>query len=109
MSVSYREAIESVAAVAASHATEVDRGAFPGHTIAALRDAGMLGLVSSKDVGGQGEDLAAAAFVVERLARECGSSAMVTCMHYAAAGGIEQHGAVETRRGIAPRRPPTPL
>lgn len=109
MSVSYREAIESVAAVAATHATEVDRGAFPSHTIAALRDAGLLGLVSSADVGGMGEDLAAAAFVVERLARECGSSAMITCMHYAGAVVIEQHGAVETRREIAAGRHLTTL
>jgi alkylation response protein AidB-like acyl-CoA dehydrogenase len=67
----------------------------------ALRDAGLLGLVSSTEVGGKGLGLAAAAFVVERLARACGSTAMVVCMHYCGAIVIEQLGDVATRQAIA--------
>lgn len=109
MSVSYVELAESAAAIAAKHAAEVDRGAFPLATVAHLRDSGLLGLVSSRDVGGAGDGLAAAAHVVERLARECGSSAMVTCMHYAATAAIEAHGDRQTRGEIARGRHLTTL
>jgi alkylation response protein AidB-like acyl-CoA dehydrogenase len=39
--------------------------------------------------------------VVERLARVCGSTAMVVCMHYAATAVIEKHGPREVRTAIA--------
>lgn len=93
--------IETLAATAAAHAAEVDRGAFPTATLRALGDAGLLGLVSSPEVGGRGGTLADAAAVVERLARACGSTAMVVCMHYCATAVIEQHGPLEIRRAIA--------
>jgi alkylation response protein AidB-like acyl-CoA dehydrogenase len=95
------EELESIAAVAATHAAEVDRGAFPSKTLDALRSAGLLGLVSAAEVGGSGDGLAEASIVVERLARECGSSAMVVCMHYCAAAVIEKHGALEIRKAVA--------
>lgn len=66
-----------------------------------LGDTGLLGLVSATAVGGKGLGLPAAAHVVERLARECGSTAMITCMHYAATAVIEQHGSEDIRRAIA--------
>lgn len=93
--------LESIAAVAAKHAADVERGAFPTETLKALREAGWLGLVSSPEVGGKGGSLADAVAVVERLARECGSSAMVVCMHYAATAVVEAHGPVEVRQAIA--------
>ena len=101
MSFAYRESAESVAAIAANHAAEVDRGNFPAAAIAALREHGLLGLVSSPDVGGKGESLAAAAHVVERIARDCASTAMVLTMHYCATAVIEKHGARENRSAIA--------
>ena len=101
MTFEYEKATESVAAVAATHAADVDRGAFPAQTLRALGEAGLMGLVSSTEVGGKGHDLSAAAFVVERLARECGSTAMVVCMHYCASVVIEQHGPIEVRKAIA--------
>jgi alkylation response protein AidB-like acyl-CoA dehydrogenase len=97
----HEKALESVAATAAKNAVDVDRGAFPSETLKALGDAGLLGLVSSADVGGKGGSLADAVIVVERLARECGSTAMVVCMHYCGATVIEAHGPVETRKAIA--------
>jgi alkylation response protein AidB-like acyl-CoA dehydrogenase len=97
----YEKLTETIAAIAAKHAVDVDRGAFPTDTINALREAGLLGLVSSTDVGGKGLGLPAAMHVVERLARECGSTAMVVCMHYCGTAVIEAHGPIETRKAIA--------
>ena len=95
------EKLESIAAVAAKHAVEVDRGTFPRHTLEAMKSAGLLGLVSATEVGGSGDGLAEASVVVERLARECGSTAMVVCMHYCAAAVIEKHGSQEIRKAVA--------
>jgi alkylation response protein AidB-like acyl-CoA dehydrogenase len=92
---------EKYAQLAATHAAEVDRGTFPSATLKALADDGMLGLVSSKDVGGKGAGLPEAAALVERLARECGSTAMVVCMHFCATAVIEAHGPLEVRKAIA--------
>ena len=96
----YLETLEAVASgVVAAHAIEVDQaGAFPHASINALRDAGLLGLISAKEVGGMGEGPRAAGLVVERLARECGSTAMVMCMHYCATAVIEPHGPEGVRR-----------
>jgi alkylation response protein AidB-like acyl-CoA dehydrogenase len=93
--------LEATAAVAADNAAAVDGGAFPEATLRSLAATGLLGLVSATSVGGKGLGLAAAANVVERLARECGSTAMVVCMHYAATALIEQTGPEEVRRAIA--------
>jgi alkylation response protein AidB-like acyl-CoA dehydrogenase len=101
MAYEYEKLTESVTAVAAQNAAEVDRGNFPDATIAAIREAGLLGLVSAADMGGKGLGLPAAAHVVERLARSCGSTAMIVCMHYCATAVIEQLGPAEIRRAIA--------
>lgn len=98
---SQQQKIESIAALAAQHAADTDRGTFPSEAVRALGEAGLLGLISATEVGGQGQGMAAAAAVVERLARECGSTAMVVCMHYSATAVIEQHGSAEVRRAIA--------
>ncbi|MEZ4224534.1 MAG: acyl-CoA dehydrogenase family protein [Polyangiaceae bacterium] len=88
--------------VAQKHATQVDQqGEFPAATLSALREAGLFGLVSAKEVGGTGGGLREAVTVVESLARECSSSAMVTCMHYVATVVIENLGDPGTRREIA--------
>jgi isovaleryl-CoA dehydrogenase len=88
--------------VVAPNAREVDeQGRFPKASIDALSAAGMLGLVGRADLGGGGEGMAAAAQVVERLARACGSTAMVVPMPYTPAAGIDTHGSDETRREIA--------
>jgi alkylation response protein AidB-like acyl-CoA dehydrogenase len=83
-------------------AAEIDRtGAFPREALKALGRAGLLGLVSSSEVGGLGESHRAAALVVERIAAACASTAMVVCMHYAGAAVVEAHGPLEIRRAIA--------
>jgi isovaleryl-CoA dehydrogenase len=100
---SYIDAVEGVIRdVIAPAASEIDKnGSFPSVGIAALGSAGLLGLLSSKDVGGQGEGLDAAAAVIERLAGACGSTAMVTLMHYAAVGVLEALGPREVREAVA--------
>jgi len=83
-------------------AAEIDReGRYPSDAMTALADAGLLGLVSAKQVGGMGESHRAAALVVEELARHCGSTAMVVLMHYAATAVIESFGAEKVRTQIA--------
>lgn len=86
-------------------AEEVDRsGSFPRASIDALAGAGVLGLISATEVEGGGQDMRAAASVIERLAGACGSTAMVVLMHYAATAVIEAHGTKEVREAIAAGR-----
>ncbi len=88
--------------VVAPAAVEIDQtAAFPRAAVDALGKAGLLGLISSPDVGGQGHAHRAAALVVERLAHACASTAMITCMHYAATAVIEAHGPLDVRKAIA--------
>ena len=87
--------------VVAPDAATVDRqSAFPERGVNALAAAGLLGAISSPEVGGLGLGSGAAA-VVGRVAEECGSTAMVSCMHYCGDG---RAGGVRLRRG--PARPP---
>jgi isovaleryl-CoA dehydrogenase len=88
--------------IVAPNAAEIDHtGNYPRASLDALGEAGILGLVSSAGIGGGGEDLAAAADVVEQLARHCGSTAMVVMMHYSATAVLEAHGSESTRAAIA--------
>jgi len=85
-------------------AARVDQeGSFPRRSVDALRQAGLLHLTVGADVGGGGGDLGAARTVIEALARVCGSTAMVTLMHYAAVAVLEAHGTPEDRRLLVQR------
>jgi isovaleryl-CoA dehydrogenase len=101
-----QQALEhTVTEATAPGAVEVDRsGQFPRAAIDGLARAGLLGLISAREVGGQGRGMRQAAEVVEIAARSCGSSAMVMCMHYCAAAVIEAHGPRDTRVAIAGSR-----
>lgn len=91
--------------VVAPQAITVDASAaFPSAAIDAMREAGLLGLVSATEVGGLGHGPREAAMVVERLARVCASTAMVVCMHYAGAAVLEKHGSNGVRREVAAGR-----
>jgi alkylation response protein AidB-like acyl-CoA dehydrogenase len=80
----------------------VDReGAFPDKSIDALKAAGLLGALSSPEVGGLGLGLRSAANIVVRVAQECGSTAMVLCMHYRGAAVLEGHAPESVRRDAA--------
>lgn len=83
-------------------AAEIDRsGSFPSEALKALGDEGLLGLISSPEVGGLGESHRAAAAVVEKLSEACSSTAMVVCMHYCGTAVIEAHGESTLRHAIA--------
>ncbi|MEW6127205.1 MAG: acyl-CoA dehydrogenase family protein [Acidobacteriota bacterium] len=99
----YKDALEKIIKeVVEPMAAEIDQtGSFPRPALAALGEAGLLGLITATEVGGLGQGHRAAAFVVERLAAACASTAMVACMHYAGAAVIEAHGTRTTREAIA--------
>jgi len=100
---SYLDSLEPVAVeVIRPAAAEIDQsGAFPRAAMNALSQVGLLSLISAQDVGGLGEGLRAAALVIERVAQECASTAMVLCMHYAGTAVIEAHGPLSVRKAIA--------
>jgi alkylation response protein AidB-like acyl-CoA dehydrogenase len=105
--VALEQVIEDIVAPAAA---DIDQaGTFPQAALDALGAAGLLGLISATDVGGQGHGHRAATLVVERLARDCASTAMVVCMHYAGAAVIEAHGPRDVREAIAAGRHLTTL
>ena len=99
-----------IAEVIAPATSEVDQtGAFPRAAFAALGQAGLLGLISATEVGGLGQGHRAATLAVERVARACGSTAMILCMHYAGTAVIEAHGPRDVREAIAAGRHLTTL
>src|SRR5258708_21916235 len=99
----YLDALEpGLTGIIAPAAGEIDRtAAYPQAALDALAQAGLLGLVSAREVGGRGEGIRAATLVVEQIARHCASTAMVVCMHYAAAAVIEAQGPRTVREAIA--------
>ena len=88
--------------VVAPDAATVDRqSAFPERGVNALAAAGLLGAVSAPEVGGLGLGFRGAATVVGRLAQECGSTAMVVCMHYCGTAVLEALGSRDVRQAAA--------
>jgi alkylation response protein AidB-like acyl-CoA dehydrogenase len=86
----------------APEAEAVDRdGAFPARSVEALKSAGLLGAVSGPAVGGLGLGLSGASTIVGRIAQECGSTAMVVCMHYCGTAVLEAYAGDEVRRAAA--------
>src|SRR5262245_2573733 len=99
----YLAAADRIAAeIVGPNAARVDRdAAFPQEAMDALAAEGLLGLISGPEVGGLGLGPRAASLVVERFARECGSTAMVLSMHYSATAVLEKVGPENVRRSIA--------
>ena len=99
----YREILNQICAETVGKlAPEVDRsGAFPERSIEALKRAGLMGAVSAAEVGGLGLGPRGAAEIVRRAAQECGSTAMVLCMHYCGASVLEVHASNPVRRAAA--------
>jgi alkylation response protein AidB-like acyl-CoA dehydrogenase len=102
----FDELLERVVSdVIRKEAPSVDRnGGFPRKSIRALADAGLLVVVSAPEVGGRGLGFRGGAGVVERVAQECGSTAMVVCMHFAGCAVLEALAPVEVRRAAASGR-----
>lgn len=99
----FTEALEKICTeIVGPDAVTVDRdGAFPERGIKALSAAGLMGAVSAPDVGGLGLGFRGAATIVGRLAQECGSTAMVACMHFSGTAVLEAFGSPEIRRAAA--------
>lgn len=94
--------VKIISETVAPAAEEIDRtGAFPHAALRSLGEAGLLGLISSGEVGGLGQSHRAATIVVEQIAAACASTAMVVCMHYAGTAVIEAHGPAAIREAIA--------
>jgi alkylation response protein AidB-like acyl-CoA dehydrogenase len=101
--VDYLSQLESIIAgpLKASAPVTDKEARFPRSAIDALAEAGVLGLASSKEVGGLGLGMAEASEVVKRLAGTCASTAMIVCMHYCAVAVLEQFGSPDIRQRIA--------
>jgi alkylation response protein AidB-like acyl-CoA dehydrogenase len=77
------EKVKSVAdSSVAPHAARVDRDrAFPKESMAALAEAGLLGLTVPAEFGGMGQGLRTLAASLDEVAQRCASTAMVYLMH----------------------------
>lgn len=75
--------VPSVSDVAGNWADEVDRlGRFPVETVAAARDARLLGAAVPQRNGGLGYDLLQLCETCRSVGTRCGSSALILAMHY---------------------------
>ena len=99
----YSAALERICTeTIAPDAPHVDEhGAFPERGINTLATAGLMGAVSAPEVGGLGLGYRGAAAIVARLAQECGSTAMVACMHYCGTAVLEAFAPREVRAAAA--------
>jgi alkylation response protein AidB-like acyl-CoA dehydrogenase len=99
----YEESLERICRDSVRpNAAAVDRdGGFPDQAIESLKAGGFLGAMSSPEAGGLGLGLRGAAAVVGRVAQDCGSTAMVLCMHYCGAAVLEAYAMPEVRRAAA--------
>jgi len=70
------------AAVAAEHATAVDRESrFPAVTLQALKEQRLLSMLVPRELGGDGATVSDAVDICYMLGMSCGSSAMIFAMH----------------------------
>jgi alkylation response protein AidB-like acyl-CoA dehydrogenase len=102
-SAQYSAALEQICAeTVAPDSPNVDQhGVFPQRSLAALSRAGLMGAVSAPEVGGLGLGFRGAAAIVGRLAADCGSTAMVVCMHYCGTAVLEAHAPRDVRAAAA--------
>ena len=88
--------------IVAPQAAETDQLArFPRPAMDALAKAGILSLTINEEYGGRGGSLRDAAYVVRRLSRACGSTAMVVMMHYSAIAALAAAGRSDELADIA--------
>jgi acyl-CoA dehydrogenase len=82
-----------VAAVAAEHADAVDREArFPTEAMAAARAQGLMGVLASEALGGEGASFGDVVEVCYLLGQACASTAMIYAMHQVKAACVVRHG-----------------
>jgi len=79
--------------VAAKYADDVDKSArFPSEAVDALREAGLLSLLTPTEFGGGGYDLSVASGVARALAVNCTATALVFAMHTIEVEGLRLFG-----------------
>jgi alkylation response protein AidB-like acyl-CoA dehydrogenase len=87
--------------VLAAHADDVDRKArWPRESIAALAEAGFLGLTVPTEFGGAGEGPRTFAAVMTAFAEQCASTAMIYLMHIGAVQVIAGAGSLPQRASL---------
>jgi acyl-CoA dehydrogenase len=83
---------KGVAAIAARHAEDVDlKGRFPSEAIEAAKDAGLLGAMVPRAMGGEGASISDLAEVCYILAGACASTAMIYAMHQIKVACVTRH------------------
>jgi len=88
--------------VIAPMAAETDEKAiYPRQAIDAMKQQGLLSLVSAKKVGGHGQGLRSGVAVCATYAHECPSTAMIVKMHHCGTAVLEAHGTVTLRKQVA--------
>ena len=90
--IDYAARAERVAAIAATHAAEVDRDSrFPAEAIDAAREDALLSMAVPGELGGGGAGIAQVMDVCYRLGRACSSTAMIFAMHQIKVACIVHH------------------
>jgi acyl-CoA dehydrogenase len=84
----------AVAAIAANNAIDVDATSrFPAESCAALKEHRLLGVMVSRDLGGEGASIADVADICYLLGQACASTAMIYAMHHLQVACLARHGA----------------
>ncbi len=82
----------AVAAIAATHAADVDSaGRFPAESCAALKEQRLLGVMVSRELGGEGAGIADVADICYLLGQACSSTAMIYAMHQIKVACVTRH------------------
>src|SRR5579864_6321780 len=82
----------AVAAIAANNAVDVDQAArFPSEAAAALKQQRLLGVMVSRDLGGEGSSIADVADICYVLGQACSSTAMIYAMHQIKVACVTRH------------------
>jgi acyl-CoA dehydrogenase len=87
--------------LAAPAAADVDReGRFPAEAIAGLKEAGLLGALVPRELGGLGASLGEVQLAVTELAKHCASTAMIFAMHQIQVACLVNHGRNDVLREL---------
>jgi acyl-CoA dehydrogenase len=82
----------AVAAIAANNAVAVDEASrFPAEACAALKEQRLLGVMVSRDLGGEGASISEVADVCYQLGQACSSTAMIYAMHQIKVACVTRH------------------
>jgi acyl-CoA dehydrogenase len=82
----------AVASIAANHAADVDSASrFPEEARAALKEQRLLGVMVSRELGGEGAGIADVADICYLLGQACSSTAMIYAMHQIKVACVTRH------------------